>query len=127
MEPCSVNTGSVVQTHHLTLTFLRSTILAQEKPHIRHSSTEHFLKDSFRYGFLPNIDSCQVLLGTPPLDLLSTAINVKFLLKLKLEDDLLPWTHDASSSFPDSVANLLEKLECYSIWKVFQNSKLYEI
>ena len=44
----------------------------------------------------------------PPLDLLSTSISVKFLLKLKLEDDLLHWTHDASSSFPDSVANLLE-------------------
>ena len=44
----------------------------------------------------------------PALDPLSTAINVKFHLKLKLEDDLLHWSHDASSSFPDSVANLLE-------------------
>ena len=68
----------------------------------------NFIRTVFRHGFLPNIDSCQVLLGTPPLDLLSTAINIKFLLKLKLEDDLLHWTHDASSSFPDSVANLLE-------------------
>ena len=68
----------------------------------------NFIRTVFRHGFSPNIDSCQVLLGTPPLDLLSTAINVKFLLKLKLEDDLLHWAHDASSSFPDSVANLLE-------------------
>ena len=68
----------------------------------------NFIRTVFRHGFSPNIDSCQVLLGAPPLDLLSTAINVKFLLKLKLEDDLLHWTHDASSSFPDSVANLLE-------------------
>ena len=68
----------------------------------------NFIRTVFRHGFSPIIDSCQVLLGAPPLDLLSTAINVKFLLKLKLEDDLLHWTHDASSSFPDSVANLLE-------------------
>ena len=67
-----------------------------------------FIRTVFRQGFLPNFDSWQVLLGTPPLDLLSTAINVKLLLKLKLEDDLLHRTHDASSSFPDSVANLLE-------------------
>ena len=37
----------------------------------------NFIRTVFRHGFLPNIDSCQVLLGTPPLDLLSTAINVK--------------------------------------------------
>ena len=66
-----------------------------------------FMRTIFRHGFSPNIVSCQVLLGTPPLDLLSTAINVKFLLKLKLEDELLHWTHDASSSVLDSVANLL--------------------
>ena len=69
------------------------------------AAQNNFIRTVFRHGFLPNIDS---LLGTPPLDILSTAINVKFLLKLKLEDDLLHWTHDASSSFPDSVANLLE-------------------
>ena len=69
----------------------------------------NFIRIVFRHGFSPNIDSCQVLLGTPPLDLLShTAINVKFHLKLKLEDESKLWTHDASSSFPDSVANLLE-------------------
>ena len=66
------------------------------------------MRTVFRHGFLPNIDSCQVLLGTPPLDLLSTTINVKFLFRLKLEDHLPYWTHDASTSFPDSVANLLE-------------------
>ena len=68
----------------------------------------NFIRTVFRHGFLPNIDSCQVLLGTPPLDLLSTVINVKFLLKLKVENDLLHWTHDASSSFSDSVANHFE-------------------
>ena len=69
----------------------------------------NFLRTNFRHGHSPNIDSrCQVLLGTPPLGLLSTAINVKFFLKLKLQDNLLHWTHDASSSFPDSVTNLLE-------------------
>ena len=52
----------------------------------------NFKRTVFRHGFSPNIDSCQVLLGTPPLDLLSTAINVKFLSKFKLEDDLLHWT-----------------------------------
>ena len=107
-EPCSSNVSFVVQNHYLTLTFLCSTNLAWEKPQIPHSCTKQFLKDSFRHGFLPNIDSWQVLLGTPPLVLLSTTINVKFFLKLKLEDDLLHWTHDASSSFPGSVANLLE-------------------
>ena len=68
----------------------------------------NFIRTVFRYGFSPNIVSCQILLGTPPLDLSSTAINVKFLLKLKLEEDILHWTHDASSTLPDSVANLLE-------------------
>ena len=68
----------------------------------------NFIRTIFSYGFLPNIDSCQLLLGTPPLDLLSTAINVKLLMKLKLEDDFLHWTQDASSSFPGSVADLLE-------------------
>ena len=68
----------------------------------------NFIRTVFRHEFLPNIDSCQVLLGTPTLDLLSTAINVKFLLKLKLEDDLLQCTHDAPSSFPVSFAYLLE-------------------
>ena len=34
--------------------------------------------------------------------------NSTYLQPSKLEDDLLHWTHDASSSFPDSVANLLE-------------------
>ena len=60
----------------------------------------NFMRTVCRHGFSPNIDSCQVLLGTPPFDLLSTAINVKFLLKLKLDDDLIHWTHDASSSLP---------------------------
>ena len=55
-------------------------------------------------------EKCQVLLGTPPLDLLRTAINVKYLLMLKLEDDILHCKLDASSSFLDSVANLLESL-----------------
>ena len=69
----------------------------------------NFIRTVFRHGFSPNIDSCQVLLGTPPLDLLRyTAVNVKFHLKLNLEDDLKLWTHDASSSFPDSVTTLLE-------------------
>ena len=68
----------------------------------------NFIRTLSGHGFSPNIDSCQVLLGTPPLDLLSTAINVKFFLKIKLYDDLLHWTHNASSSVPDSVANLLE-------------------
>ena len=67
-----------------------------------------FIRTVFRHGFSPNMDSCQVLLGTPPLDLLSIVLNVNFILKLKLEDDLLPGTQDASSSLPDSVANLLE-------------------
>ena len=67
-----------------------------------------FIRTVFWHGFSPDIDSCEVLLGTPPLDLLSTAINVKFLLKLKLEDDSLPWTHDASSFFAASVAKLFE-------------------
>ena len=69
---------------------------------------KNFIRTVFGNGFSPNIDLCQVLLVTPPLDFLSTAIKVKFLLTLKLEDDLLYSTLDASSYFPDSIANLPE-------------------
>ena len=53
--------------------------------------------------------------GHAAFDLLSTAINVNFLSKLKLEDDLLHRTRDASSSFPDSVANLNSKMSASSL------------
>ena len=108
MEPCSPNASSVVQNHNLTLTLYAAPIWLEKNLKYVTAVQNNFIRTVFRDGFSPNIDSCQVLLGTPPLDLLSTAINVKFLLELKLEDDLLHWTHDASSSFPDSVANLLE-------------------
>ena len=98
----------LVQNHHLTLTFSAAPIWLEKTLKYITAVQNNFMRTVFGNGFLPNIDSCHVLLGTPPLDLLSTVINVKFLLELKLDDDLLHWTHEASSSFPDSVANLLE-------------------
>ena len=108
MKPCSPNASSVVQNHYLTLTFYAAPIWLEKNLKYVLAEQKNFIRTVFRHGFSLIIDSWQVLLGTPPLDLLSTAINVKFLLKLKLEDDLLHWTHNASSSFPDSDANLLE-------------------
>ena len=56
----------------------------------------------------PNIVSCQNLVGSQPLDLLSTAIDVKFHSYRKLEEALIHWTHNALSSFPDSVSRFLQ-------------------
>ena len=89
MEPCSFNASSAVKTTILPSLFFAAPIWLEKD--LKYVTAVHndFTRTVFRHGFLTNIDSCQVLLGTPPHDLLSTVINFKFLLKLKL--DLLYW------------------------------------
>ena len=65
------------------------------KPRNATAVQNYCITTTFGHGFLPSIDSCYVL-GTPPRVLLSTAINVTFVLKLKKGDGLLHWTQNES-------------------------------
>ena len=67
-----------------------------------------FIRTVFNRSYSPNIESCQVLLGVPPIDILSMSINIKFLIKVKFANDLLTAAHDSSVLRQKSVANLLE-------------------
>ena len=56
----------------------------------------NFIRTVFNYSYSPNIDSCQVLLGVPPIYKLCKSININFLIKIKVAKDLLPAVHDSS-------------------------------
>ena len=67
-----------------------------------------FIRAVFDRSCSPNIESCQVLLGVPPIDILSMSINIKFLIKVKFANDLLTAAHDSSVLRQKSVAKFLE-------------------
>ena len=67
----------------------------------------NFIRLVFKHSFSPNIESCHVLLVVPPIDILSSSINVKFLIKVKLPNDLLTAAYDSSVLRQKSVANSL--------------------
>ena len=56
----------------------------------------NFIRTVFKHSYLPNIESCHGLLGLPPIDILSSSINVKFLIKVKIANDLLTAAYDSS-------------------------------
>ena len=56
----------------------------------------NFIGTVFNLSYSPNIESCRVLLGGPPNDILSMSINIKFLIKVKFANDLLTAAHDSS-------------------------------
>ena len=63
----------------------------------------------FNRSYSPNNESCQVLLGVPPIDILSMIINIKFLIKVKFANDLTA-AHDSSVLRQKRDANFLEKV-----------------
>ena len=68
----------------------------------------NFIRTVFNRSYSPNIESCQVLQGVPPIDILSMSININFLIKVKYANDLLTAAHGSSVLRQKSVANLLE-------------------
>ena len=57
---------------------------------------------------LPIIERCQVVLGVPPIGILSSRINGKFFIKVELAIDLHTAAHDSSVLRQKYVVNLLE-------------------
>ena len=79
----------------------------------------NFIRTGFNRCFSPNIESCQVLLGVPPIDILSMSINIKFLIKVKIANDLTA-VHYSSVLRQKSVA----KNEVYNEFRPEQIDKL---
>ena len=97
------------KTTILPLLLYDSQIWFEKKSQQHAKGTKYFHQRTvFNRSYSPNIESCQVLLGVPPIDILSVSINIKFLIKVKFANDLLTAAHDSSVLRQKSVANRLE-------------------
>ena len=83
-------------------------------------------KTLFKHSCSSNIESCQVLLSVPPIDILSSNINFKLLTKIKLANDLLTAAHESSVLRQKSVANLLGSQLRRFVKLVNNESRSYE-
>ena len=66
------------------------------------------MRSIFKHSPSPSIQTCQALIGQPPIDILCDSIAVKFVIKAKEKDDLVRRSHDLARARPQSRANHLE-------------------
>ena len=86
-----------------------------------------FIRTVFNRSHSPSIESCQVLLGVQPIDILSMSINIKFLIKFNFANDLLTAARESSVLRQKSVPNVLESHLRRFAKHVNNDSKFYTV